>query len=116
MLSTRDNSSFPQSPISASSSIKVICSVTRYPYSCFASLSFAAINSSTVATDPAALFKLSLAVASRSISKLSSILSTLKIPTIDIRLQAAVNDCKELLDDTVDRLNDSATIFTTKMP
>ncbi|PKU59425.1 pectinesterase 3-like [Dendrobium catenatum] len=111
-----DNSSSPQSTISASSSIKAICSVTRYPDSCFASLSSAVINSSTVATDPAALFQLSLVVASRSISKLSSFLSTLKIPTTDIRLQAAVNDCKELLGDAVDRLNDSAAVFTTAKP
>lgn len=108
-----DSSSSPQLSTSASSSIKAVCSVTRYPDSCFASLSSAISNSSTVATDPTALFQLSLAVASRSLSKLSSFLFTLKIPTTDSRLQAAINDCKELLDDAIDRLNDSTAIFTT---
>ncbi|XP_020576206.1 pectinesterase 3-like [Phalaenopsis equestris] len=105
-----------QSPISASSSIKAVCSLTRYPDSCFSSLSSATSNSSTVATDPAALFQISLVVASRSILKLSSFLSSLEIPPTDIRLQAAINDCKELLGDAVDRLNDSNAIFTRANP
>ncbi|KAG0503815.1 hypothetical protein HPP92_003887 [Vanilla planifolia] len=96
------------SPVSLSSSIKAVCSVTRYPDSCFTSLSTAASNSSSISNDPSSLFNLSLAVASRSVSQLSSFLSTFQIPSSDKRLQAAVRDCKELFDEAVDRFTESS--------
>ncbi|KAK8942208.1 Pectinesterase 3 [Platanthera guangdongensis] len=114
---TGDSSSSRQSPVSTSSFIRAVCSITRYPDSCFASLSSAAPNSTAIAIDPAAiLFQLSLSVASRSISNVSAFLSTLNIPVTDNRLRAAVRDCKELLNDAVDRLNDSIAIISAAKP
>lgn len=111
-----ESSSWPQSPVSTSSSIKVVCSVTRYPGSCFESLSSASVNSSGVTSDPVVLFQISLSVASRSISKLSAFLSTLDIPSSGNLLQAAVHDCKELFDDAINRLNDSSVALTEAKP
>ncbi|XP_020594861.1 pectinesterase 1-like, partial [Phalaenopsis equestris] len=96
---TSDKPSFPRSPISTFASIKAICSVTLYPNSCYDSLSSASINSSAIVTDPMSLFNLSLSVASRALSNIPSFLSTLKIPSADKRLRAAVLDCRELIDD-----------------
>ncbi|KAK8947680.1 Pectinesterase 1 [Platanthera guangdongensis] len=107
--SSHDNHFSPQSPISTSSSIRAVCSVTRYPNSCYDSISAASANSTAV--NPAALFNLSLSVASRALSKLPSFLSTFNIPAADKRLQAAVQDCRDLIDDAIDRLNESALDF-----
>ncbi|PKA49556.1 Pectinesterase 3 [Apostasia shenzhenica] len=112
---SRSDGGIPPSPFSASNPIKAICSVTRYPDSCFSSLSSA--NASVIATgDPKELFKLSLAVAASAIQELSPFLDALKLPAADKRLQAAVNDCRELFEDAVDRLNDSAASLAAAKP
>ncbi|XP_020680042.1 pectinesterase 1-like [Dendrobium catenatum] len=119
VINKRNNTDEPssnQSPISTSSSIKAICSVTLYPDSCYASLSAAFVNSSAIDTDPATLFNLSLSVASRALSNISLFLSKLDIPAADKRLRAAVLDCRELIDDAVDRFNESAAVLAGTKP
>ena len=69
-----------------------MCGVTQYPNS---------------TSDPEELFKISLRVASDALSKLSSLADSITTPPNDKRLEAAVIDCKELFDDSADRLQDS---------
>ncbi|XP_073011283.1 pectinesterase 3-like [Typha latifolia] len=104
--STGDGDSYQTSSTSLSDSIKVVCSVTRYPISCFSSIS-SANGISTVRNDPKQLFEISLRVAMDEISKVSSSIANFTIPLNDKRLVLAIRDCKELFADAIDRLNDS---------
>ncbi|RYR39824.1 hypothetical protein HN51_027593 [Arachis hypogaea] len=80
---------------SATESIRVACNVTRYPNSCFTSLtSFLSNTTTTKAMDPQAILSLSLRVSIHELSNLASS-SSLSV------------DCRELVDDAVSRLNDS---------
>jgi len=100
-----NNGSQDASPRSISSSIKAICSVTQYPDSCFTSIS--SMKGSNSTSDPEELFKLSLRVASDALSDLSSLVDSVTVPSNDMRLKAAIGECKELFADSVDRLQDS---------
>ncbi|KAJ8753311.1 hypothetical protein K2173_019710 [Erythroxylum novogranatense] len=87
----------PESPfLSSSDSIRVVCNVTRYPNSCFTSIS--SLNTPTK-PDPEAIFNLSLQLSLRELSKLSSLLQTCNCTGID--------DCVTQFDDALGRLNDS---------
>ncbi|KAJ0983752.1 hypothetical protein J5N97_002108 [Dioscorea zingiberensis] len=92
---------------SMASSIKAMCKVTRYPDSCFSSLSSAEASTSTSTSDPEELFKLSIRIAMDTVSNLSSLPDTLSVPANDKRLRAALDSCKELFEDAVDHLNTS---------
>lgn len=80
------------------SSIRAVCEVTRYPESCFSSISSLNLTSPEPA-DPEAIFKLSLRV---SIAELSNFK-----PTISNSNEAALRDCRSQIDDAMGRLNDS---------
>lgn len=95
----------PSSSITFSDSLKAVCSVTRYPDSCYSSISSA--KGANLTNDPEELFKFSLAVATDALSKISALANTFTIPSNDKRLEAALKDCKELFDDAMDRFNDS---------
>ena len=109
-----NGSSQDASPSSISNSIKAMCSVTQYPDSCFASVSSMKESNST--KDPEELFKLSLRVAAKALSELSSLTDSVTIPSNDRRLEAAIRDCKELFDDSVDRLQDSISSMSPTNP
>lgn len=85
-----------------SESIKSVCSVTRYPDSCFAAIS--SLKTPTKKPDPEFIFKLSLRAATSSLSKLSS-----SFKTVNNRKSApaAVQDCVTQLEEALDRLNQS---------
>ncbi|KAF5199556.1 Pectinesterase [Thalictrum thalictroides] len=109
--SSQSQSPQSQSPQSSSSSIKAICSVTQYPDSCFSSLSSSLLldsNQKAAAVDPQQLFKLSMQIAVNELSKLSSLPDKL-IPTIDDDplVKAALQNCKDLFEDSIDELNSS---------
>ncbi|KAM0952454.1 putative pectinesterase [Dioscorea sansibarensis] len=96
----------PSSGLSTASSIKAMCKVTRYPDSCFSSLS-SAVSSSSSKSDPEELFKLSIHVAMNAVAKLSSVPDSFSVPANDKRLRSALDVCKELYEDAVDQLNTS---------
>lgn len=81
-------------------SIKTVCSVTRYPASCFTSIH--SLNAS-IKPDPEAIFKVSLQVSIKELKNVSPLFRTLN----DAKSQAAINDCLSLFDDSLSRLNDS---------
>uniref|UniRef100_A0A7C9E120 pectinesterase n=1 Tax=Opuntia streptacantha TaxID=393608 RepID=A0A7C9E120_OPUST len=90
---------------SATRSIQLVCNVTQYPDSCFSTLS--AINTQSK-PDPEFLFSLSLQAAIRELSKLESFPDSLSSPVSDSRTQSALDDCRSLFADALDRLNQSA--------
>ncbi|MED6204354.1 hypothetical protein PIB30_008482 [Stylosanthes scabra] len=80
-------------PESATESIRVACNVTRYPNTCFTSLT-SFLTNTTKAMDPQGILSLSLRVSIHELSNLASS-SSLSV------------DCRELVDDAISRLNDS---------
>lgn len=79
------------------STIKTVCNVTRYPDSCFTSIS--SLNHSPK-PDPESIFKLSLQVSISELSHLSWVLKTMNS-------DAAIRDCRDQVEDALSRLNDS---------
>ncbi|KAJ0008257.1 hypothetical protein Pint_29453 [Pistacia integerrima] len=75
-----------------SASLEAVCSVTRYPSSCFSSIASQAGAFNT--TDPEMFFKLSLSVAINETSKLSEIPSKLKEKTDDAQVKDALTVCE----------------------
>ncbi|KAI4355358.1 hypothetical protein L6164_004139 [Bauhinia variegata] len=100
--SSSSDNSVPSSGLTPASSLKAVCDVTLYPDSCYSSIS-SLPNSNT--TDPELLFKLSLRVAVNELAKLSQYTS--KINAQEPRLQEAIDVCATVLDDALDRLNES---------
>lgn len=99
--SSSTTSSTPPTELPPAASLKTLCSVTQYPSSCQSSLE----NSNT--TDPIFLFKLSLRVATDSISKLSDYASNLNSSTSDVKVKAAIGICSSVFKDAIDTLNDT---------
>lgn len=99
--SSSPTSSAPPTELTPAASLKTLCSVTQYPSSCQSSLQ----NSNT--TDPVFLFKLSLRVATDSLSKLSDYTSTLNSNTGDPKVKAAIEICRSVFEDAIDTLNDT---------
>ena len=79
--------------------IKAVCNVTRYPDSCFSSIT-SSCSSPQKFTDPEAIFKLSLRVA---IAELSNFKNTM---ISNSNQGAAFANCQSQIKDTVSRLND----------
>ncbi|ESQ30030.1 hypothetical protein EUTSA_v10011342mg [Eutrema salsugineum] len=98
--------STPSSPseLSPSTSLKSICSVTRFPESCFYSIS--KLPSSNT-TDPEILFKLSLKVIIDELDSISDLPEKLSNGTKDERIKSALRVCGNLIEDALDRLNDT---------
>ncbi|KAI5329997.1 PREDICTED: pectinesterase [Prunus dulcis] len=89
---------------SAESAIKTICNVTRYPNSCFTSIS--SLNTSPK-PDPETIFKLSLEISVAELSNISSLLNTMNS-------DPATRDCVDQLEDALSRLNDSVSAMGQK--
>ncbi|KFK35692.1 hypothetical protein AALP_AA4G024800 [Arabis alpina] len=87
-----------------STTLKTMCSVTRYPESCIYSIS--KLPSSNT-TDPETLFKLSLKVIINELDSISDLPEKLSTQTKDERLKSALRVCGELIEDSLDRLNDT---------
>ena len=80
--------------------IKAVCNVTRYPNSCFSSIT-SSCSSPQKFTNPEAIFKLSLRVA---ITELSNFKNTM---ISNSNQGAAFANCQSQIKDVVSRLNDS---------
>ncbi|KAK7294534.1 hypothetical protein RJT34_17423 [Clitoria ternatea] len=103
--SSPSSDSPPHTELTPAASLKAVCSVTQYPTSCLAAIS-SLPNSNT--TDPKLLFKLSLRAAIDELSKLSNFPSKLRVNARgDARLNKVIDICVSVLDDALDRLNDS---------
>ncbi|XP_010462290.1 PREDICTED: pectinesterase 1 [Camelina sativa] len=102
----KDNDSTPSSPhgLTPSTSLKTICSVTRFPESCISSIS--KLPSSNT-TDPETLFKLSLKVIIDELDSISDLPEKLSKETEDERIKSALRVCGDLIEDALDRLNDT---------
>ncbi|KAM7471913.1 hypothetical protein LguiA_010096 [Lonicera macranthoides] len=103
-----DSNNIPSSQMSPASSLKAVCSQTRYPDSCIASISSLQTSNTT---DPEELFKLSLHVVKNSLDKLSSLPEDLKNKTKDQGLKSALDVCGSVIDDAIDMLNDSISLM-----
>ena len=99
--SSSTTTSPPPTELTPPASLKTLCSVTQYPSSCQSSLQ----NSNT--TDPVFLFKLSLRVATDSLSKLSDYTSNFNSTTGDPKVEAAIKICRSVFEDAIDTLNDT---------
>ncbi|XP_074580220.1 pectinesterase 3 [Curcuma longa] len=97
------------SPESVADSIRAMCNVTRYPASCFSSVS--AANGANLTNDPEELFGVSLAVAMDALQAASAAAAEFAPPSKDRRLAAALRDCRELLGSATDRLNNSIALM-----
>ncbi|KAI3521307.1 hypothetical protein L1887_10769 [Cichorium endivia] len=106
-----DKDSGDQDQLLSAQSIKAVCTQTRYPESCYTSIS-AADKSNT--TDPEELFKLSLQVALDSLSALSSLPDTLLSTTNNQNDKEALKICGTVLDDAIDNLHDSISSMDVK--
>ncbi|KDP31232.1 hypothetical protein JCGZ_11608 [Jatropha curcas] len=97
---TESDDSPSLSSSNSADSIKTVCNVTRYPVSCFTSIS--SLNAS-IKPDPQAIFNLSLQVSIKEVKNVSSLLRSLN----DVNSQAAINDCLSQFDESMSLLNDS---------
>ncbi|KAL6996187.1 Pectinesterase 3 [Sarracenia purpurea var. burkii] len=95
----------PSTPTSPAASIKAVCSVTHYPDSCVSSIQ--KLESSNSTTDPEQIFKISLQVVLSELSSISSFPKSLMLKINDDRVKAALSVCQTVIDDAIDRMNDS---------
>ncbi|GLT46191.1 hypothetical protein SLA2020_199650 [Shorea laevis] len=94
----------PTAELTPATSIKTVCSVTPYPSSCLSSIS--SVGSSNT-TDPEVIFKLALRVVVDELTKVSVYPHQLKGTITDARVKAALDVCATVIDDALDRLNES---------
>ncbi|EOA24570.1 hypothetical protein CARUB_v10017832mg, partial [Capsella rubella] len=92
----------PHHPPISSASLKTVCAVTRYPETCFSSLS-SSLNESDSKLNPESILELSLRVASKEVSRLSMSFRSIN----DMPEDAAVGDCVKLYTDALSQLNES---------
>ncbi|KAG2304636.1 hypothetical protein Bca4012_063692 [Brassica carinata] len=98
----------PPPELTPSTSLKTICSVTRYPESCFYSISKLPDSNTT---DPAILFKLSLKVIIDEVDAISDFPEKLSKETDDERIKSALRVCGGMIEDALDRLNDTVSVM-----
>ncbi|CAH8350709.1 unnamed protein product [Eruca vesicaria subsp. sativa] len=92
---------FTHRPSHSSNSLKTLCAVTRYPKTCFNTLSSSSLGEKKL--DPESILELSLQAAAKKVSNL-----TLSFRSInDMPEEAAVGDCVKLYADAVSQLNES---------
>ena len=96
-----NKSSSSSSPSSSVAALNAVCKETLYPESCYSSIS--ALNLGDTA-DPEELFRISLRVVIDSVRSLSQTIGT---KTGDANVTRALGVCQEVLDDALDRLNDT---------
>ncbi|CAL5195830.1 unnamed protein product [Lathyrus oleraceus] len=99
--------SLPNTDLNPATSLKAVCDATQYPNSCIAAISSLPESNTT---DPEKLFKLSLRVAIDELSNLTRFSSKLKASG-DTRLEKAIRVCGSVLEDSLDRLNDSMSLI-----
>ncbi|CAI9753874.1 unnamed protein product [Fraxinus pennsylvanica] len=85
-------------------SLKTVCAVTRYPNSCFSSIS--SLNKPLTA-NPLNFFNLSLQATVRELSNLNSLPKELISKSNDKPTESALKDCISLFDEALNRLNRS---------
>ncbi|XP_045788102.1 pectinesterase 3-like [Trifolium pratense] len=102
--SSSSSDSLPKTQLTPATSLKAVCEATQYPNSCFSAIS-SLPDSNT--TDPEQLFKLSLKVAIDELSNLTRGFSDKIKASGDTRLKKAIEVCGSVLNDSLDRLNDS---------
>lgn len=96
-----NKSSSSSSPSSSVAALNAVCKETLYPESCYSSIS--ALNLGDTA-DPEEIFRISLRVVIDSVRSLSQTIGT---KTGDANVTRALGVCQEVLDDALDRLNDT---------
>ncbi|XP_061965267.1 pectinesterase 3-like [Populus nigra] len=106
----------PSSQTSEAQSIRAMCNATRYPDSCYSSMS-SSLKASSIETnpnpDPKTLFLLSLQVSLIELTKLSSLpqwimsSNSFKNEISDSLVQSALHACEILFLDAVDQVNES---------
>ncbi|KAI5683670.1 hypothetical protein M9H77_04898 [Catharanthus roseus] len=89
-------------------SLKTVCAVTRYPDSCFSSIS--SLNNPPK-PDPVHFFNLSLQFSLQEVKNLSSLPKELISKSNDKRVESALLDCSNLFDNSLSQLNDSAQLM-----
>ncbi|KAB5564050.1 hypothetical protein DKX38_004104 [Salix brachista] len=113
VMHNRNNNSssnpVPPPELTPATSLKAVCSVTQYPSSCFSSISALETGNTT---DPEVLFRLSLHVAVNELSKLKDYPDKLIQSIADPAHQKALKVCTTVIDDALDRLNDSVSSMT----
>lgn len=97
----KSSSTPSSSTTSSAAALEAVCKETQYPDSCYSSISAFNIKNTT---DPEELFRISLRVVTDSIRSLSSTLAAKKNTTT---AKKALEVCQVVLDDALDRLNDS---------
>ncbi|KAL5062556.1 hypothetical protein RYX36_024293 [Vicia faba] len=103
--SNPSSNSLPNTDLNPATSLKSVCDATQYPHSCIAAISSLPESNTT---DPEKLFKLSLKVAMDELSNLTR----LKLKASgDTRLEKAIAVCSSVLEDSLDRLNDSMSMI-----
>ncbi|XP_058226931.1 pectinesterase 3 [Rhododendron vialii] len=107
LIHRRNNSAATPSSTAGSpaAAIKAVCSVTNYPDSCFSAIQ--SLDASHNVTDPEDIFKLSLHVVLNEISKISSFPQSIISKINDAKTKAALEVCQTMIDDSLDRLNES---------
>ncbi|KAF5743821.1 putative Pectinesterase-3 precursor [Tripterygium wilfordii] len=101
--SSSDNAA-PTSELTPAASLDAVCSVTQYPASCFSSMSTLETANTS---DPKVLFKISLQVAIKELSKLVDFPAKLIEKSNDTRVREALKVCENVLNDALDSLNNS---------
>ncbi|KAG0485342.1 hypothetical protein HPP92_009421 [Vanilla planifolia] len=95
---------------SNASTIKAVCATTRYPDSCYHSIS-AASSPNFSLDNPEKVFMLSLLVARAAVSNATFMSEFLAAATADPAAKAALQDCKELFSSAGDHLNDTLALL-----
>lgn len=112
----KSNGKNPSSQTSEAQSIRAMCNATRYPDSCYSSMS-SSLKASSIETnpnpDPKTLFLLSLQVSLIELTKLSSLpqwimsSNSFENETSDSLVQSALHACEILFLDAIDQVNES---------
>ncbi|KAK2973524.1 hypothetical protein RJ640_010579 [Escallonia rubra] len=108
---TDPSESSPSLSANSAESLRSICSVTRYPESCFSSISSINTMSNCPKPHPELVLNLSLRVALTELTNLASLPRTLISKSNDAGAVSALNDCASLLGDAVSQLNNSASLL-----
>jgi pectinesterase len=112
----KSNGKNPSSQTSEAQYIRAMCNATRYPDSCYSSMSSslkASSNDTNPNPDPKTLFLLSLQVSLIELTKLSSLpqwimsSNSFKNETSDSLVQSALHACEILFLDAIDQVNES---------
>lgn len=101
----------PSSQMSSAQSIKAVCSQTRYPESCYSSIS--ELNKSNT-TDPEELLKLSLQAVFKSLTNLSTLPDSFMDMATNETVKKALGVCRDMLDDAIDYVRDSMSSMDVK--